>query len=147
MPRLHTLRSGPSPGNRKGLETAITFFELRIAFNGCLAEWGGRDLPEFNGALPSKSPEHVLVEVRDDDGPDPKYNRSGFYRLEGITPEDAEDLLNAMRETRSGGFVACAPLAPDLALHRTVLLAGIVGAPGLLTMDPAFGLGLSLFGM
>lgn len=146
MPLLHALRSGPSPGSRTWQETAITFFELRIAFNACFAEWRGRDLPEINVTLPSERHPPVLVEVRDADGPDPTYIRTGFYRLDGITPDDAEDLLDAMREKRSGGFAAPSPMPPDLALRRTALLAGIVGVPGLLTMDPAFGLGLSLLG-
>ena len=84
----------------------ISFSELRIAFGASVAEWSGRSLPEFNADLPSKRPEHVIVEVRESDGTDSTYNRLGFYRLNDVTPEDAEDLLDAMRERQVAGRAA-----------------------------------------
>jgi|KBSSwiStaDraftv2_1062776.scaffolds.fasta_scaffold1904908_2 hypothetical protein len=91
----------------------VSYFELRIAFNDCAAEWCGPARPEFNVERPSKWPEHVVVEVRDSDGTDAKYNRLGFYRLDGCAPEDAEDLLDAIREKAVARRAESSRLAGD----------------------------------
>ena len=96
MPRLYGLRDGPRNDNIHEV-ALVSFSELRAAFGRLDVEWHGLKLPQFNADRPSKWPRHVVIEIRPDDGTDARFNRIGFFRVDGVDPDDAEDLLDEIR--------------------------------------------------
>ena len=97
MPRLWSVRDGPRASATRGSGVPISFEEIGAAFAGYAPEFLSEDPPQFNVEAPSGFPSHVIVEVSKDDAPTQAFPRPGFYVLDGLSPETANQLLFKLR--------------------------------------------------
>ena len=97
MPKLWFAKDGRRPDTQRGPSVAMSFTEAREAFRGIEVAFVSTDAPEFNADKTSQVPIRAVVEVEPSEGSDTIYARPGFYLLEGLSSEQADQRLKAHR--------------------------------------------------
>ena len=96
MPTLWYLNDGPESVNTSKLGVQVSFQELREAFGDHIPKLLAKKRPQFNVDHPSRYPQRVVIEVKEEDGIDGRFPQSGFY-LFNLSPEQAQQLLDNYR--------------------------------------------------
>lgn len=98
MPTMWFVKEGPRSNATRGSGAQLSFDEIRRAFKNSRPEFLSTNPPRFNVNTPSQFPVHmvtvhVVIEVHAEDGVNPEFPRSGFYIMDGLSPERARQLL------------------------------------------------------
>ena len=94
MPVLWYVKDGPRPDTTRGGGIQLSFAELNEAFGKYTPEFLSEEPPEFNVDIPSQYPVRVVIEVRAEEGHDPRFSKPGFYWVPDLSPQQAGELLS-----------------------------------------------------
>lgn len=100
MPVMWYVKDGPRPNSQQGLGVPISFGEIKAALRAHKAHFLSTEPPQFNVGSPSQNPLYAVVEVRDSDGTDGQFAKPGFYLLPDLSPEEAQNRLDAYRNKK-----------------------------------------------
>ena len=102
MPTLWCVRDGRGPDAQMGPGVPVSFQEFNTAFSGSDPLFLSLEPPEFNVNSPSRYPQRVVVEVGLREGTDSRFPKAGFYLLQGLSPERAQQQFRDNRTADTG---------------------------------------------
>jgi hypothetical protein len=93
MPTLWYAKDGRRPDAQRGPGVAISFQDLNSLFPDTEPLFVSVQPPEFNVDQPTQYPVRVVVEVQPQEGTDARFPKVGFYLMQDISPERAQQRL------------------------------------------------------
>lgn len=100
MPIMWFVKDGKRPDTQRGSGTEVSYDEIRGAFREDKPEYVSKEPPQFNIDTPSQYPVRVVIEVREEDVSDVQFPKAGFYLLPNLSPNKAQQLLVAYRDSK-----------------------------------------------
>ncbi|MCA8458089.1 hypothetical protein LGN04_29775 [Burkholderia multivorans] len=97
MPTMWFAKDGPRPNSQSGPGVPITFDEAEEIIGSRQAIFAGVEAPSINADRPSHAIKNVVLEVEPDEGASSHLSETGFYVIAGISPSEAERLLESHR--------------------------------------------------
>lgn len=97
MATMWFAKDGKRPNSQSGPGISITSQEAQAVIGSYQAIFVGKEAPNINPEQPSYSPKNVVFEVELDTETNLLLPQVGFYVVAGLTPENAQLLLNAHR--------------------------------------------------
>jgi len=97
MPTMWFAKDGPRPHSQEGSGMPITSAEAQVVIGAREAKFVGIEAPSVNPEQPSHSLKNVVLEVETTADVSPLLPKVGFYFVVGLSPADAERLLDAHR--------------------------------------------------
>src|SRR5262245_5262997 len=97
MPTLWYAKDGRRPETQRGPGVPISFQELNTVFADADPRFVSGEAPEFNVDRPSRYPVRVVVEVEAHEGSDSRFPKAGFYLMQDLSPERAQQRLQDSR--------------------------------------------------
>lgn len=99
MPTMWFAKDGPRPNSQSGPGVPITFEEAEAIIGSRQAIFVGVEAPSINADQPSYSIKNVVLEVEPDEGASARLSEIGFYVIAGISPSEAEGVLESHRNS------------------------------------------------
>lgn len=100
MPTLWYVKDGPVRDSWPVQGIQVSFLELRGAFGDHRRLKFSKNIPQYNVEDPSRYPERVVIEVKEEDATDDKFSQVGFYLFLDLTPKEAHKLLIEYRRKK-----------------------------------------------
>ena len=101
MANVYRVKDGPRDDRTdEGTEMSISY--LTSVFSGYQCRYLNDQLPAFNTKTPSDFYRHIVVEVTEDSELNNKFDKKGFYIVDGLDPSQASFLYQERHDVAIG---------------------------------------------